>query len=458
MRKQTWIRYGLASVIMMGGAFAALAVVCGGDDSVNPPADGGHADVTASEGGSNEGGGNEGGLDSGKDADAGPAHAKIVVVHASPNAPDIRFCFGTGVMDNGSDLAVGPLPALPHDDSTLPGPYGQTYPALYAGTGGALPDLTNLETKAVTGFVIPMPQTKIAGDVKSNAQERTCDTLIGANGAGGTGTNTLSPTANPPDYIKLPTIPKGTFKSGNTYLLAITGCLGGDTSGLGDGKAKCGSNYDKNQPLGNLGIKIIQLDRTVADTTKLGLAVVHASSAVDGFLPLANGGYFDQGVKTTFGLTRDDLDGGSPPNAPVAVLKNYGYGFDGGTATPQTYTNNDYAHAVAYAAVTGFHTVPANPDAGTDASVAAVPATTVALPFGVLQKLSYGSFDGGIGVGPTGAPLYVAGQNYTLIFLGDPTAQQLIVQTDAGPQPNPNYKGYGLHMMMFPNDPPLPKL
>ena len=439
MRKQTWIRFGLSSVIVGSAAFAALGVGCSGDDTaVTPAGDSGHADTSFQDTGLGEGGGNEAGETG---TDGGLKHAKIIIVHGSPYAPDLRFCFGTGAKADGSDLAVGPLPALPHDDSNLG---GRAYPGLYVGTGGALPDLTDLETKAITGFVIPLPQAKIAGDVKSNAAEHNCGDIIGATGGGGI----LAPT----EFLKIPTIPAGTFVKGNTYLLALTGCLPGDTSGLGDGKAKCGPNYAT--ATGNLGIRIIKLDKTVADSAKLGVQVIHLAQPVDGFLPLGNGGFFDQGVKTTIGLTRDDLDGGNPPNAPIAVGINYGYGLDGGTATPQTYANADYAHAIAYAVIKGYHTVPANADAGTDASTVALTAANPGFPFGALQKLTYGGFDGGIGVGPAGLPIYTSGGNYTLIFLGDPTAQQLVV--DGGL--NPAYDGHGVHMMMFPNDPPLPSL
>ncbi len=450
MRKQTWIRFGLSSVIMASAACAAAGVGCSGDDNViATTSDSGKDGTTGFEGGadtgpgidSGDGGGNEGGMAN---------HAKILAVNATGYGPDFRFCFGTGTMADGSDLAVSPIAALPHDDSNLP--QGKTYPGLYAGAGGPFPDLVDLEPKALTGFLIPMTAaniTALAGDVKSSATERACDVLIGNKGQGGV----LAAGA----FFKIPTIPAGTFKKSNSFMLALTGCAAGDTSPSAsgnNGKAKCGAAYDT--AVGNIGLRIVQLDRVVADTTKLGLQVLHLAQAVDGFVSISNGGFFDQGVKTFIGLSRDDLDGGNPPNAPVGNGINYGaFVPEGGVAAPEVYANADYAHAVAYAKIFGYHTVPANADAGTDAAVVAIQAgQTAAFPFGALQKLSYGSFDGGIGVGPAGAPVYLANGNYTLIFLGDPTAQQLIV--DGGI--NQAYDGHGIHFVMFPNDPALPKL
>lgn len=438
MRKQTWIRFGLASVIMAGGT-SAIVVGCGGDDTaVTPPADGGK-DSAFPDTGSPDSPTTDGG---GTDGDAAPQkpHAKIIIVHASPNAPDLRFCFGIGSKADGSDLAVSPSSPLPNDDSNLP--TGKTYPGLYVGSGGALPDTIDLEPKAITGFAITVPNDKIKNDVKSNPNGRLCNELIGATGTGGTGATTLT-TA---EFLKIPTIPAGTFVKGNTYLLALTGCIPGSGTA-----AQCGAGF--NATTGNLGIKIVQLDKTVADAAKLGLQVVHAAPAVDGVIgaTIAPGG--GTNLKNTFGITLDNLDGGNPPNPPAASGVNYGYGLDGGAAVPQVYSAADYVHAVAYDSITAtFPTPPA--DAGLEGGTAVAPVKTIAIPFGAVQTLSYGTFDGGIGIGPAGTPLYVPGANYTLILVGDPSAQQLVV--DGGR--NPNYDGHGVHFLMFPNDPPLPKL
>ena len=59
-----------------------------------------------------------------------------------------------------------------------------------------------------------------------------------------------------------------------------------------------------------------------------------------------------------------------------------------------------------------------------------------------------------IGAGPAGQRLYTPNANFTLILLGDPTAQQRF--SDGGL--NPVYDGHGIHFLMFPNDPPLPPL
>lgn len=360
-------------------------------------------------------------------------HAKIILVHAAPYAPDFRICFGVGAKNDGSDVAIGPLPPLPHDDTNLP--LEKTYPALYAGSGGALPDLTNLETKAITPFLIPVPNTKLANDVKSNVNERTCDTLIGTTGQGGTSTNTL---VRNTDFFQLATVPTGTFKQGNTFIIGFTGCVRGNTSSTA--MQECGATYDVTS--GNLVMKLVQLDRVVTDPTKIGLQVLHLARAIDGYVSASPG--FTGGMKNFVGIALDN--NGLPPNAPVGDAINYG-AFVPPVAASDTYSASQYAHSVAYDRIVGYTLMP-------DAAPAETTVGTAAFPFAVVQRLTYGSVDAGNGIGPAGQPLYLPGANYTLVLVGDPTAEQLV--DDGGA--NPRYDGHGIHVLMFPNDPPLPKL
>jgi hypothetical protein len=275
--------------------------------------------------------------------------------------------------------------------------------------------------------MIPVPNVKIANDVRSNPNERTCDTLIGPTGQGGTGTNTL---VRDTDFFRLVTIPAGTFTKGNTFVVALTGCVRGDTSSAA--KQKCGATYDS--ATGNLGWKVVQLDRFVADSTKLGLQVLHLAQPLDGYV----GAMFDGGVKNVIGIA---VEGGAP-NAPVAN----GIGFGALVpmlAGPQIYATSDYVRTSAYDEIHGYDT--------TDAStIVARPA----LSFHAIQMLTYGSYDGGTGIGPAGQAIYLPGANYTLILIGDPNADP--PYDDGGA--NPRYDGHGVHFLMFPNDPPLPRL
>jgi hypothetical protein len=334
------------------------------------------------------------------------------------------------VKTDGTDGVVGPLPALPHDDSNLPA--GVTFPGLYPGAGGAFPDLTDLEPKAITPILIPMPNAALAIDVKSNPNERTCDTLVGAGATGGV----LQPIGadGAGDFFKLPTIPSGTFQKGKTYLLALIGCVRGNVSA--SAALQCGSMYDP--ATGNLAIKVVELDKSVADAGPMGLQVLDLSQAIDGVIGAQAGGT----VTGVVGLTSDDLDGGAPPNAPVATAITYG-DFTPDAAAPQVYATADYAHSLAYDQL-----VVTTADGGMSSP------QTIALPFGVIQTLTYGRIgDAGL-PGPAGQPLYVQGANFTLVILGDPSAQQLVA--DGGP--NASYDGRGIHFLMFPNDPPLPAL
>ena len=225
IRQVTWVRFGLASVILAGAGMGSFATGCSGDDSIATPTDGGSDGSVHHEGGGVDAGGDVGTPDGGGgDADAAPkvVRGKVIVTHASPDLFPLRFCFATGQKDDGSDLKVSPLVALPHDDAASAA-VGLPFPALFPGTGGPLPNLTDLSLVAITGFVVNAqklgpPGVGGSNDVASNPNERTCDQLIGSTGTTpGTGLTAA-------DIIKLPTIARGTFAHNTTSLLALAGC------------------------------------------------------------------------------------------------------------------------------------------------------------------------------------------------------------------------------------------
>jgi len=170
--------------------FGALLVFgCDGDDT--PPSffDSG-ADVTT---------------DSSNDAsdasDAAPTtHAKVIVVHASPDVAAVRLCFALGVQNDGSDAKMAPIAPLPNN-------------ALPPGGGAILPDLgLDLSHQALTPYVF------VASKITSAA---TCDQLA------------ASLTANI-DYYPLATVKNGTLAAGTTLMFAMTGCLASALDGLAD--------------------------------------------------------------------------------------------------------------------------------------------------------------------------------------------------------------------------------
>src|SRR5262249_12852986 len=136
-----------------------------------------------------------------------------------------------------ADGVVGPVAALPHDDAQSKAA-GLPFPMLPQGFGNILPDITDLSVVALTPYLVKAE--KIATEIKSNPNEKTCDQLIGKDGAGVAGGLKLGT-----DYFKLGTVPKGTFTNEDSFLVALTGCLPAAASTrTPDAILKqCGSNY-----------------------------------------------------------------------------------------------------------------------------------------------------------------------------------------------------------------------
>src|SRR5262245_61814169 len=113
MRKMTWIRWGLASVILAVSAMATLAAGCSDDETTTPPKtdsgkDQGTPDVVVPETGGETG------------TDASRPNAKVVAINAItelPNGSHVRICFATGPNDDGSGATISPLPAPPSRDA-----------------------------------------------------------------------------------------------------------------------------------------------------------------------------------------------------------------------------------------------------------------------------------------------------------------------------------------------------
>jgi hypothetical protein len=405
----------LVGGVLTGFAFASfLYTGCGGDDTAGPGGADGGRDVTSADTG--------GGQDTappdvevsdsgGGDTNPPPPNGKLIVVHASPDAPALRFCYGVGTKDDGSDTAVvGSFTAAP--DTVRP---GQPYPGLFAGTGGVLPDTgVNLANLALTPFVISAALPLMAGETADagpdGGKEDTCTQLVGANGKGGI----LQPGTG---FIQFPTIPTKTVLPATTTLIAAVGCLptAQDTSAS---TTRCGADY--NATTGNLKLLLFKLDRT-AIAGKIGVQVAHAASAWDGVLGAA--------AQVTAILQPDGgpLDLINPPDA----------GLQFGKLLPAP------ASSVATADLS-----PSNIFAVTTVAANGTTVNTLPLPLGIVAKLTNGT-----GVSADGGAYFTDGQNYAFLLLGDPSAEQLVLP-DGGP--NPAYAGYGLHVVAFPTDPDLP--
>ncbi len=254
----------LRALVLSAPALACVVVSCDGDDT--PPSffvDGGDATTDAP-------------VDAPADApDANLARAKIIAVHASPDVPAMRLCFGVGVQNDGSDaaiLATAPIPKAP----------------IAPGGGGALPDLgIDLSQKALTPYAVR------ASSITTSA---TCDALV--NGDGGLASGT--------DYFPLPTIKNGTFTGGSTLMMSLVGCLPTASDPSAD-VTTCGIGYDTAK--GNLAVRVFVLDRVVANTARFGAQIAHVATPAAGvWTALYN--------STTVNAALHPLDGGA--EEPIA--------------------------------------------------------------------------------------------------------------------------------------------
>ncbi len=200
------------------------------------------------------------------DADAGVApFAKVYLVHASPDAPPLRFCFGLPTNDAGG-VSILSIAAAP--DTSNP---AFPYPGLFPGFGGPL-DTHGLDPSAATFNVYAINAGAIANQSADGGPdggpEAKCTDLLGATGSGGL----LSPT----DYFYAGTFQMGMFAHGTTWLVALTGCVAGESAAA----ALCPAPYMADA--GNLKLLPWQLDRTTTVVgTQIGAQFVQASSAWD---------------------------------------------------------------------------------------------------------------------------------------------------------------------------------
>jgi hypothetical protein len=364
----------LAGVVPAAAALVALAA-CEGDDTkpyvfpdTGPPPDTGTPDAQG---------------------DAAPpvVAAKVTAVHASPNAPAVRLCFAAGTLPDGTDAKLLPLSPLPSIARA-----GRPYPGLFSGSGEVLPSLGD----AVKNVLVPVvvAASRVAG---GDAGAPTCDVALAADGglqAGG-------------DYFRLPPLPAGALAGARSLLLAVTGCLPAAFDPTADA-AKCGADF--NQLTGNLGLTVLELDRTVAAPDRLGAQVAHLSPQTQGRL---QGNAPEAGVTAGFGSY--GVDAGA---FYVNIVQRVRYG----EIKPQPAASTPLANVGATALVLSVE----EPDGGT-AGIRSYPLPDV--------LLATTGADSGVGT------YFKNGSNYAFVLVGDPNV-------DGGEQ--------GLHVLGFPSDPTVP--
>lgn len=415
MTRKTFFRFGVTSAVLGGSAIAASIGACGGDDtgpaaqpdsgradSFLPPPDSSDQNVSdASDGG-------------GGDSAPKPKDAKLVIVHASPDMPMLRFCFGFGAPDAGSGVSTAPLPPAPNHAAP-----GLPFPGTPPGTGGPAADYADLSKSTISAYVIDA--AKIANVVQptDGGSEPDCIALLGKNaeGAADGGTGTLTAGT---DFWYVGTIPSGTLLKGTSWMVALTGCRAGETVGAG----ACPQPY--NTSTGNLGIQLWQLDRTtVIDGGSIGAQFVHASSAFENVTTVGGA------AQTAAGFYVPGADGGVT-FAPIVVDAKYGQ-MKPAASTPVS--------GVTFDGTSGFFAQAIAADAGTVGR-------PVAYPLPVIQQLSWGQ------AGPPDGAALANGQGFTFVLVGDPLQPAFL--DDAGnPADSGTFNTRFIHFLAFPNDPPF---
>ena len=357
--------------------------------------------------------------------DAPPVvRAKVLAVHAAHGLPAVRFCFATGQKDDGSDANVSPLPPLPNDD-TVSKAAGLPFPAIFPGTGGPIPDLSNdLVGVAITPYFVDAASVK--DEVKSNAKARACDELLGK-------TDASLPAAK---FWKLATIPKGTLAHGKTILLAGVGCPA-DYAGQYDVPGATTQSIAANcgGAPGNLKVSTFVLDNAPGnDPTKIGLQMVQLSPGTDALAASLGGKVVGQTFVTT--------DAGTTANTfadPAAF----------GVVAPATAAQMGAPNL----ATGGIGASVLTADGGVFVN-GGVP-VTVMQSWGLAYVVTTGDKTGA-GI----ATYYAAGKNYTGILLGVLGAPSYINPLDGGaaaPDAGGVFNGKSIHALVFPSDPTIPK-
>lgn len=396
--KRSFFKVCVASLALGCSGLAIGLSGCSSDDAKN---DGGPDVVTNPDTGVTDTGVTDTGVtDTG--TDAGPQNAKLILVHGSPQLGGIRVCFAA----NG---ALTPLPALPHDPATQPASLG--YPGIPPGAGGPFPATgTDITPLTITPYV--MNANSIKTHIKGEqGGEKKCSDLLNPDGG------TLVENT---DYWKLADIPANTLAHGKTYILILEGCDKNANFGSAQATgANCGANW--NNSMGNLVVKVYEVDNKVSDMTKMGAQVIHASAVQQA---LYGGGVIgataqaDAGNVQVISLTPAQYQGAVTPPAAKALTA---------PGTQGDFFISQFVFS----------------DAGLGPAIP--------VQFAGVEQLTTGA-------APTG--MYKANNNFTFVIVGSfgRNADGSQYFQDAGQLPVSIGPGYAFHPLGFSSDPVIPPL
>jgi hypothetical protein len=444
MRKITLVRFGVASALIgVAAAGGMLAAGCNGDDNSNGNPGGSDAGPDGSQPiGTLDAAPDTGTPSSdGGDSGATTAFAKVLFVHASPDAPALRLCFGVSNGDASATTTIQPTFPAPNTAGGLP-----------PGLGGPAADPPrSLAGLSVTVYGIPVGVSPVLDENTADAgvAEKTCKDLLGATVPG----TDAGPDGglNPSQYFNLGTVPAGTLVDGSSWLFAITGCTPNSpvATALPGACDKNGASYVP--AVGSLGIEKWQLDnKTPVASGAIGAQFVHASRPFEVAVPTAvaaTAGFYTQIAGgdggTDAGDASADAGDGAPPDAgaPAPLTFVIAAGANAGSITPVTLTPTS---GVRYDGTSGFFVLPVN-DAGSPVQKG----PEFPLPF--IEQVSW----------PSGVPEGGAFQNgagFVFVLLGNPAFPTIVPPpADAGPGAGSTFDPRGVHILGFPTNPPVAK-
>ncbi len=351
------------------------------------------ADATSPEAATSDSGG---AVDSGLDAAAdGAADASappmFALVHAAPDVPAVRFCFG--VQPTG---AIGGVAAKPALAGGLP-----------FGAGGALtvPASQAALLAATNLYIWAIPAASIEAAADGGAD-------------GGLGSSDCGFATGLAGSMLFDMIPAGTFQFGRSYIIAMVGCQQPDVDG---GAAICGSSatdggtvaFPSGALLGSVRLEIISVDNaTAVPKDAIGAQFLHLSPSLQAVVP---GGVVP-------GIT-SPADGGDSEAGSDAAAATYDYADLTSTAVSYNAVySGPPGSTLAVPAQTFVGTAAASADLETagiglrTASLAVAAPALASIPLPSVALATLGLVDGG---NPTAADLFTTGRSYTFIAVGN---------------------------------------
>lgn len=393
------VGYGMLRACLVGTLLACavwtgtLLVACGSESSAGASGFSSSGSSGGSSGGPPPDSGT--GFDAPEDSvatDGPPQDASVTTgalfVHASPDLPDLRFCWYVSTdADAGPAFSATDVPF----PSAAPAPFSN-YPAVAVGSAATLPDASTMLGGELT--IVGLEANVLAQVNGPGSTPRSCADLLETSGG-----NQFPLAATHP----FPAVPAGTILSGQTNLVAVAGCL----PGIIDPKAsasRCGAGWTT--ALGNLHVDVLPFQGVTATAT--GQIPVQAAQLSGAFAAqLGDGG----AAVVSFGA--------QGATSPVATLSNEG------NVAPSSATAVDAGTTPSNYGSLGFGVDLAGSDGG--------PAH---LWMSLEQSLRL--------VAPMEDPskYYTQTTTYVVAVVGDPSAPHAT--------PDAAYDGTGLHLLVLP--------